>query len=69
MAELRDFQKGQVVEAHPACDCWMQGDRRGVVSTVGRKFVTVRMTVSGKVRRFTPDLLLPTDPYTGRRIF
>jgi hypothetical protein len=52
-----DFRKGHIVHLHPATDRWMMGDRSGIVSAVGRKFVTVRLTVSGKVMRFTPDLL------------
>lgn len=50
---------GDRVQAHPACDCWMMGDRYGTVESVGRTYIRVRMERSGKVRKFTPDLLLP----------
>ena len=51
------FRKGDIVWTHPATDAWMQGDRSGIVSAVGRKWITVHMTVSGKRRKFTADLL------------
>lgn len=54
---VMDFTIGQVVEAHPGCDCWMMGDRFGRVDGFGGKLVKVKMDRSGKVRRFPPDLL------------
>ena len=48
---------GSRVEAHPACDCWMMGDRFGEVVKITRKSIHVKMFRSGKTRRFTSDLL------------
>lgn len=54
---------GTWVEAHPATDAWMMGDRYGEIVKVGRKFVHVRMDRSGRTLRFSPHnlLLLPRD--------
>lgn len=49
------------VEAHPATDAWMMGDRYGTVVKVGRVWVHVRMTRSGKVRRFRERNLIVQD--------
>lgn len=57
--ELKDFRIGANVQAHPGTDTWMRGDRYGVVEKVGQRFIHVRMTVSGRVVRFTPGNLLP----------
>lgn len=51
------FKAGDIVWTHPATDAFMQGDVSGIVSSVGRKWVSVRMTRSGKIRKFTADLL------------
>lgn len=56
------FTVGTRVQAHPATDAWMRGDRFGTVVTVGRKLVHVRMERSGRVLRFTPDLLTTATP-------
>jgi hypothetical protein len=48
---------GRRVQVHPGCDCWMQGDRYGVVVKVGRRLIHVRMDRSGRVRRFPLDRL------------
>lgn len=56
---LSQFRKDLRVQAAPSTDCWMRGDRYGTVTTVGRKYVHAKMDVSGKVRKFTPDLLEP----------
>lgn len=58
------FHKEQRVQAHPATDAFMQGDRYGVVATIGRKYVHVRMD-SGRVRKFTPDLIRPVERRTA----
>lgn len=54
-----DYRVGAIVQAHPATDTWMRGDRYGVVASVGRKWITVRMTRSGRMVKFHPDNLLP----------
>lgn len=46
------------VQAHPATDTWMRGDRYGVVEKIGRKYVHVRMDRSGRTLRFLPVNLL-----------
>ncbi|MFG3718222.1 hypothetical protein ACGF8D_10535 [Streptomyces massasporeus] len=43
------------VQAHPATDAWMAGDRYGVVARVGRELIHVKMDRSGRVRKFRPD--------------
>lgn len=55
---LSQYQVGDRVEAHPACDCWMAGDRFGTVTMIGRFYVHVMMDVSGKVRKFVPEKLM-----------
>jgi len=54
---MRIFGIGARVEAHPACDCWMMGDRFGTITKITSKSIHVKMDRSGKVRRFTSDLL------------
>jgi hypothetical protein len=51
---LADFDEGQRLELHPACDVWMMGDRFGTVVKVGRKLVHVRMDRSRRVLRLAP---------------
>ena len=58
-ATLADYAPGVRVEAHPATDTWMRGDRYGTVESVGRKWVHVRMDRSGRVVRFAPAYLFP----------
>lgn len=50
-----DFKTGDRVQAHPATDSWMRGDRYGVVEKVGRKYVHVLMDRSGRTRKFAMD--------------
>ncbi|HLY56478.1 MAG TPA: hypothetical protein VKS60_13030 [Stellaceae bacterium] len=61
MGTTPEFEVGQRVQAHPATDTWMRGDRFGRVEAIGRKHVTVRMDVSGGAIRFHPDNLLPVE--------
>lgn len=56
-AKASEFKNGQIVHVHPGCDAWMQGDRHGVVAAVGRKYVTVRLTTSGRKLKFAPSRL------------
>ncbi len=49
---------GTRVEAHPATDTWMMGDRYGEIVKVGTRFVHVKMDRSGRTLRFTPNNLL-----------
>lgn len=56
--ELRDFKPGQRVQLHPATDLWMRGDKFGTVSSVGRKFVRVRMDKSGDLVSVAPGHIL-----------
>jgi hypothetical protein len=63
------FTKGQRVQAHPATDAWIFGDRYGTVIGRTRSHlhdtsvfgIRVRMDSSGKVRTFHPGNLLPVD--------
>jgi hypothetical protein len=48
----------QRVQTHPATDAWMQGDRYGLVTFVGRKWVHVNMDASQRTRRFHPSNLI-----------
>jgi len=60
--DMAGFAVGTRVQAHPATDAWMRGDRFGTVAAVGRKLVHVRMERSGRVLRFGPDLLTIVTP-------
>jgi hypothetical protein len=46
---------GGRVEAHPATDAWMSGDRYGTITKIGRKYVHVQMDRSNRVRKFSFD--------------
>jgi len=50
---------GSRVQAHPACDCWMAGDRFGTIVKITARLIHVRMDRSNKVRKFTAGLLMP----------
>jgi hypothetical protein len=52
---------GDRVQAHPATDSWMMGDRWGSVAKVGPKRVHVNMERSGRLRRFAPENLLDSE--------
>jgi hypothetical protein len=52
------FAVGDLVQAHPATDTWMRGDRYGRVVIIGRKHVTVLMNTSKRRIKFAPDNLL-----------
>lgn len=52
-----EVRGGSRVQAHPATDAWMRGDRFGEVVGIGRKYVHVLMDRSGRLRRFTPSNL------------
>ena len=56
--KLDCFRVGVNVQAHPATDTWMRGDRFGRVETIGRKYVSVRMHRSKRLIKFSPDNLL-----------
>jgi hypothetical protein len=55
------FTVGQRVEAHPATDAWMAGDRFGEVVKIGNKLIHVRMDRSGKTRKFIFENLLEIE--------
>lgn len=52
---MSQFKPGDRVELHPATDAWMSGDRYGEVTVVGKFYVSIKMDVSGKVRRMVPE--------------
>ena len=54
MDRLKDqYSIGDRIGVLPHHDVWMMGDRFGTVEKVGHVWVHVKMTVSGKVRKFT----------------
>lgn len=53
-----NIKTGQRVQAHPATDVWVMGDRFGEVVKVGRKYIHVKMDHSGRTRLFIPALLM-----------
>ena len=52
------YGTGDRVQVHPACDCWMMGDRYGTIEKITKRSFHVRMDRSGKIRKFIPDLLM-----------
>lgn len=54
----KDFRPGQRVQMHPATDAWMQGDRYGQVTGIGRAYVHVLMDRSGRTLKVRPKNLL-----------
>lgn len=61
--ETVHFGTNQRVKAHPACDCFMQGDVYGTLRRItyrrdGKAILHVAMDRSGRTRRFPQDLLL-----------
>ena len=58
MNKPRDFEVGQRVQAHPATDRWMRGDRFGTVEEVGTRFVWVRFDLSGDLVKLDASLLM-----------
>lgn len=59
--DLRAFRAGDRVQAHPATDAWMQGDRYGAVVKIGRRYAHVKMDASGRRLRFAPIHLTRID--------
>jgi hypothetical protein len=55
--DLSDFAIGQRVQLSPATGLWMRGAKFGVVVHVGRRWVDVRMDVTGKVVPCSPRLI------------
>jgi hypothetical protein len=58
MTSTAKFEVGDRVQARPATDAWMRGDKFGTVTKIGRLLVHVRMDVSKRVVRFGPENLL-----------
>ena len=57
---LDAFKIGQFVQLHPDTETAV-GDRWGEVVIVGDKYVHVLLDVSGHLRAFRPDELLPSS--------
>ena len=55
---IRIFQIGSRVQAHPATDTWMRGNRWGTVVKIPRTRIHVTMDVSSRTIRFHPSNLL-----------
>lgn len=53
---MADAPVGRRVELHPACDAWVMGDRYGEVVKHGRKYLHVKMDVSQRTLKMTPNL-------------
>lgn len=51
------FEVGQRIETQPWTDAWMRGERYGVVTIVGRRYIHARMDASRAVRKFLPETL------------
>ena len=49
---------GTRVQAHPACDCWMMGDRFGTITKITKRSIHVKMDRSKKTRKFPASLLI-----------
>jgi hypothetical protein len=49
------------VQAHPATDSWMQGDRYGVISKIGRKYIHVLMDRSCRICKFAMDNVIQVE--------
>ena len=56
---LAQYTVGDVVELAPHTDAWMRGDRFGKVVDIGRFYLHVKCTPSGKVRFFVPENITP----------
>ena len=56
--KLTGINQGDRVEIHPAMDAWMQGDRYGTVTKVGRSLFSVHMDKSGRTLRIAPHNIL-----------
>lgn len=57
-----DFHPGQRVQTHPATDAWMQGDRYGVVRSIGGIWIHVTLD-SGRCRKMRPADLIPVPAW------
>ena len=58
----KDFKPGQRVQAHPATDRWMKGQRFGTVEMIGKRTVWVRFDRgSRKVASVQARNLLPVE--------
>jgi len=42
------------VQVKPHLDCWMRGERYGRVVQVGKRWISVRMFATGRIREFSP---------------
>lgn len=62
LADLPAGMKDRRVELHPATDAWMRGDRYGIVASVGRKYVHVKMDRSGRTLPVLPRNIGRIDP-------
>jgi hypothetical protein len=58
LTATQPFILNQRVQAHPATDTWMRGDRYGTVKKIGRRYIHVLMDRSGRTIRFDIDNLL-----------
>lgn len=55
MNDLLAYRIGDRVQLHPATDAWMMGDRYGQIVRIGKKYLHVKMDVSGRTRKVAPS--------------
>ncbi len=66
--ELNELSKGDRIELHPATDLWMRGARCGDVTSIGRKYVSVKLDRIRRVIRVAPEnigQIITTGTYAG----
>ena len=54
MTALSDYTVGDRVELAPHTDLWLRGARYGIVSKIGRKYLTVLLDRTGGFVRVLP---------------
>lgn len=59
---LNDFALGDRIQLSPSTDRWMMGDRYGLVTKVGTKYLHVLMDKSNKTVTIAPSLVSPVSP-------
>lgn len=58
MYQLSDFKRGSRIRICPSSDWFMRGETHATVTTVGRKYLTVRGQLSNKSFRLHVDHVL-----------
>ncbi|MGO7308733.1 hypothetical protein ACCS91_33300 [Rhizobium ruizarguesonis] len=58
MYVLKDFRPRDRIRIHPATDLFMRGETHATITTVGRKFLTIKGQRSGRTFRILPEHVL-----------